>query len=94
MLGSVLRVHEVSQDLQKFDKMSILDVAETTNLAFCFLEYEEEGLLFQGGIGGVTAIDYANKKVVAKFTLQGNVFDMKISSDGANLLVGCKIMGE
>lgn len=90
LLGTVLRVHDVSQDLAKFEKETILDVVETTNLAFFFLDYPEKNLMFQAGIGGVYAIDYADKKVIAKFKVKGNVYGMTISEDRANLIVASK----
>lgn len=92
LLGAVMRVYDTRNELNVFENETVLDVCETSNLSFALLDYPEMNIFFQGGIEGVFVVDYAMKKVIAKFRVKGQCFSLAFSKNKDYLLVGSRVM--
>ena len=84
--GSIIKVHEVSQDFAVLDNLTVIDTVETNGYS-PMVELTQKNILFQGGVEGVAAIDLRSKHVIARFSINETVKSLCLTGDGRKLMV-------
>lgn len=70
-IGNVMKIYNNCKVMHNLQNLTNLEVVQTNASSHFLLDYPEKNLFFSGGEGGLVAIDYTHKQIVAKFQVKG-----------------------